>query len=135
MDGSVLRHPHFLSFPVFYLGKRGKCIFGNVLQVVLENGLAGLFSIVGTEDEDSLAVQQERVHIGDADAGLREGLNSIGSTTGLVVELDSEDVAQGNGHAGLLQLLKSAQRFAADEAVDAILCRIGNGGSNNLECS
>ena len=39
--------------------------------VVLDNGHS-LLSVVSTEDKNALATQQERVHIGDADACLAE---------------------------------------------------------------
>ena len=112
-----------------------KGIFRDEFQLIVQNGLTGLLGIVGAEDEDSLAVEQEGVHVGDADAGLRECLNGIGGTPRLVVKLNGEDVAERYSYSGFLQLLVCTQRFAADEAVDTILCRVGNGGSNDLDSS
>ena len=114
------------------LGPLGQVGLIDTLEVVVFDNTCGLFSVIGAEDEDSLAAQQERVHVGDADASLAEDLNGFCGTTGLVVNLDGEYIAKSNSHACLLQFFASTQGLAADEAIDTILCRIGNGGGNNL---
>ena len=47
---------------------------GNELQVVEDDGLTGLVRIVGAEHDDPLALQQEGVHVGDADTLVGEHL-------------------------------------------------------------
>ena len=98
----------------------------DVAELVVDDDLLGLFSILGAEHHDALAVQQEGVHVGNRNAGLRERLYSIGATAGLVVQLQGEDVGEGNGNAAILQLFVGAEGFTTNETVDAVLCRVGD---------
>lgn len=50
---------------------------GYAAEFVLEDNLPGLFDIVGSEDKDALAFQQEAVKVRDTYARLLEGLDGI----------------------------------------------------------
>ena len=94
--------------------------------------MGGFFRIVGAENHDAFATQVEGVDVGEADVGGAEGFDDIGSGSRAVVEFEGEDIAEGDGHACLLEHLTGAKGFSADDAQDAILCRVGNGHGDEL---
>ena len=118
---------------IFLLCLLGEGFFGNEGEIVLGNGLASQLGIVGTEHQDALSCIEEGVDVGDADTCLAEKLDDIGCATRSVVELQSEDVGNGNGNAGFLQFVAGALGLCTDDAKDSVLGRIGNGGGNELD--
>ena len=60
------------------------------MQAVGFDGAFGSGGVVGAEDEDGFAVQEDRVQVGDADAFVGEDFHRVGGAAGFVVELDSE---------------------------------------------
>ena len=106
---------------------------GNELHVVEDDGLTGKSGVVGAENENSLPAEQETVEIGQAYAGIAQNLYGIGGTAGLVVEFDGENVGEGYGDAGLFQPLVCPEGLCAYHTVDAVLCGVGNGRSDNLQ--
>lgn len=63
-------------------------MLGDVAEVVLSDDLDGEGAVVGAEDHDALATEEEGVHVDEADAGLAEGLDGVGGASRLVVELE-----------------------------------------------
>ena len=72
------------------LQEPGEVLFLNDREIVGDNGLTGLFGIVRTEDQYALAVEQEGIEVGDADAFAGEDLDGVRSLAGSVVERDCE---------------------------------------------
>ena len=64
----------------------------NVLQIILKNSLACQFRIVCTEHKNAFATKQEGVHIGNADACLAEGGNSISRSSRSIVDFKGKAI-------------------------------------------
>lgn len=93
----------------------------------------GLVGVVGAEDEDAFPLQQEGVQVGDADAFAGEKFNGIGGLAGTVVEFDGEHFAERNGDTGFPEDLVGLVGLGADDAEDAVIDGIGNGGGDELD--
>ena len=61
-------------------------------EAVQDDCLSRTFCVVGAEDKYSLAVEQEGVHIGDADVGIADDAHGISGTSRHVVEFDGKHV-------------------------------------------
>ena len=109
--------------------------FADYLHVVGGDNLLCALVVVGAEDEQAAVLVEEAVHVGDVDVSLAEGFHGVGCTSGLVVNSDYEDFAEGYGHAGTLQFVAGTHGLAADEAVDAVVGGVGDCGGNNLNVS
>ena len=95
-----------------------------------------LFRIGRTEHEDTLARQQEGVHVGNADVGLGKECQHAGCLAWLVFELDGKDIGDGCRDALFFQHDKGTLWVITDDAIDAEILRVGNGGGNYLDaCS
>ena len=102
-------------------------------EAVGGDDLRGLFGIVRAEDEDALSVQQEGIQVGDADSFAGEDLDGVGGLAGTVVELDGEHFAERHGDTGFLEDAASLLRLGADDAEDAEVGGVGDGGGDQLD--
>ena len=115
------------------LQQPGEVLLFDDAEAVGGDDLGGLFGVVRTEDEDALSVQQEGIQVGDADPFAGEDLDGIGGLAGTVVELDGENIAQRDGHAGFLEDAASLFRLGADDAEDAEVGGVGDSGGDQLD--
>jgi len=111
----------------------GEILLADDLEIVGGDDLGSLVGVVRTEDQDALAVQQEGIQVGDADAFTGEELDGVGCLARTVVEFDCEDFAERDGHAGLLEDAVRPLRLGADDTADTIVGGIGDGGSDELD--
>ena len=115
------------------LQQAGEVLLFDDAEAVGGDDLRGLFGIVRAEDEDALSIQQERVQIGDADPFAGEDRDSVGGLTGTVVEFDGEYFAERNGDAGFLEDVACLFGLGTDDAEDAEVGGVGNGGGDQLD--
>ena len=106
-----------------------------LLEALLLDNLPCAVCLGGAEDEDAFSGEEEGVHVGDADVGLgKEGQHS-GCFARLVLELDGKDIGERGRDALFSQYDEGTLGVVADDAVDAEVLRVGNGGSYYLDAS
>lgn len=103
------------------------------VQTVIPDDLLRLFHLVRAEDEDAPPLDDEGVHVGDSHPRLAEACHHVGGAAGPVVQFDGKDIGDGRGHARLLEFQAGAFGFVADDAVDTIVRRIGDGAGDDLD--
>ena len=110
-----------------------KVLRAKVREALRGDDLAGLLRLVRADDHDTLAVQQEGIHVGDADTGVAECLDGVRRTAGTVVHFDGEHLREGDGHAGLLEGGAGAVGLAADNPENAVFGRLRNRAGDHLD--
>jgi len=107
-----------------------------LLQAFLPDDLLRALGIGGAEDEDAFAGEEEGVHVGNVDVGCCKDGQDAGCLARLVLELDCKDIGKRDGHALFAQNDVGTLRVVANDAVDAEVLCVGNGGGDYLDaCS
>ena len=93
--------------------------------------LAGLFELIGLDEEDGTVVKDEAGAVGDADAGGGEDLGDVSESAGLIRDLGGEDFDEGSGEG----MEEVAGSFGAihEEADDAELADVGDADPVNID--
>ena len=115
------------------LQEKGEIFFFDDVETVGGDDLGGLLGVVGTEDEDSLSVQQKGVQVGDADAFACEDLDGVGGLAGTVIKFHSEHLTERNGYSSFLEDVASLFGLGTDDTEDTEVGGIGDGGGYQLD--
>lgn len=123
----------FIFIIVWQFGLR--CLQVNLREechLAEHDDLLGLLALVCTEDEDSLALPEERIEVENADTRIRYFLDSFRRPSWDIVDAEGKDIGELHVDASLLKNEVCLRWRITQDTVYAIILGVCHCGGNNL---